>query len=159
MAIDTTDVRTHGDEQILRASAYLSSSEDRQLVFEEIYRGKNSGKTAKEIANNINKLRKNDITSKRVLEVTNALKSKKLIQVQKIGRGELIFVKVDFFALYKIKILHLARDKFALGNFSWQDFSFTCKSTRNSKDKYTASKAKDGSQKSGRETVNDGKDE
>lgn len=38
MVIGTTDVRSHGDEQILKAADFLSGSEVKQLVFEEIYR-------------------------------------------------------------------------------------------------------------------------
>ena len=83
------------------------------------------------------------------MEVAHALKGKKLIQVKKIGKGELTFNKVDFFALYKIKILHLSRDKIAVGKFRAKIYGFPANQP-NSKDKYTTSKAKDSNQTSGR---------
>ncbi len=117
MAIDTTDVRTHGDVQIIKAADFLCVSEDRQLVFKEIYRGKSSGKTAKEIALNLNALKlRSEISAKRVLELAHALSGARLIRTNKT-KGELTFVKEDFFSLYKTKILHLARDKVAREKF------------------------------------------
>ena len=111
MAIDTTDVRTYGDVQIIKAADFLCGSEDKQLVFEEIYRGKSSGKTAKEIALNLNALkRRSEINAKRVLDVTHALNGHGLIKTNK-SKGELTFVKDDFFSLSKTIILHLAKDK------------------------------------------------
>ncbi len=118
MAIDTTDVRTHGDVQIIRAADFLSSSDDKQLVFEEIYRGKSNGKTAKEIAENLISLNKRpDISSKRVLEIAHALSASKLIRPNK-AKGELtIFLKDSFFSLHKTKVLYLARNKNAREKF------------------------------------------
>lgn len=125
MAIDTTDVRTYGDEQVLKVADYLALSEDRQQVFGEIYRGKNNGKTAKEIATNLNALYPNrNITSKRVLEITLAFKGKKFIQVNR-AKGELTFAKVDFFAVYKQKILRLAKDKNARDRFRAEIYGYT----------------------------------
>ena len=142
MAIDTTDVRTHGDEQIIKAADFLCLSEDRQLVFEEIYRGKSSGKTAKEIASNISALKdKFEITSKRVLEVAHALKGKKLIQVNKT-KGELTFNKVDFFSLYKTKIVHLSRDKIAREKFRAKVYGYPSNQVRIQKTNMQRSKPK-----------------
>ncbi len=50
MPIDTSDVRSNADIQILHAAELLSKSEDRQKVFREIYGGGSKGKTAEEIA-------------------------------------------------------------------------------------------------------------
>jgi hypothetical protein len=123
MPLDTTDVRTYGDEQIIRAAEFLALSVDRQLVFEEIYRGKSNGKTAKEIASKINAKRDINVTPKRVLEVTLALASKKLIQVDRTKK-ELVFGKDEFFSLYKIKLLNLASDRVARDKFRAKTYGY-----------------------------------
>ena len=96
MVIDTTDVRTHSDEQIIKAADFLSGSEIKQLVFEEIYRIKNSGKTAKEIALNIKTLKNRSISTKQVLDTTRSLDGHGYIATNK-SKGTLTFVKVTFF--------------------------------------------------------------
>jgi hypothetical protein len=116
MVIDTTDVRSHGDEQILKAADFLTGSEVKQLVFEEIYRSKNSGKTAKEIVLTLSTVKKRSINVKQVLDTARTLDGHGYIETNK-SKGELTFVKVAFFSLNKIKILRLARDNVARKKF------------------------------------------
>ena len=124
MVIGTADVRTYGDMQIIKAADFLSGSEDKQDVFEEIYRNKSSGKTAKEIALNLNTLKPGcKITSKRVLDVTHALKSRDLIEVNR-SKGELTFIKVDLFSSNKNKILQLAKNKAAREKFRSKAYGY-----------------------------------
>lgn len=116
MVINTTDVRSHSDEQIIKAADFLSGSEIKQLVFEEIYRTKNSGKTAKEIALNISTLKNRTLTPKQILDTARALDGHGYIETNK-SKGALTFVKVPFFSLNKTKILHLARNRVAREKF------------------------------------------
>jgi hypothetical protein len=98
MAIDTTDVRTHGKEQIDRAIEVLGDSEDRRKVFEEVYRGKRTAKTTDEIA------RKSGLDIKRVLEVGLYLYNHKMIDRNKVN-GRFVFIKIAYYSLYKEKII------------------------------------------------------
>jgi hypothetical protein len=116
MVIDTTDVRSHGDEQILKAADFLAGSEVKQIVFEEIYRTKNSGKTAKEIARNILLLKNRSINIKQILDTARSLDGHGYVEVNK-SKGQLTFVKVAFFSLNKSKILHLVRNEAARERF------------------------------------------
>jgi predicted transcriptional regulator len=110
MAIDTTDVRSNANVQIMHAVDVIYRSEDRRKVFEEIYRGKSNGKTAEEIASKIN------IDKVRVLQEALVLCKTKIVKKEKI-RGRLTYLKDDFFSQYKEKILRLATDKLTRENF------------------------------------------
>jgi len=109
MTIDSSDVRSHGNEQIMNAVAILQRSEDRRKVFEEIYRGKN-GKTSAEIASKIK------MDKIRVLQETGVLCKSQLIAKQKV-KGKLLFFRVDYFSLHKDRILRLAVSKKAREEF------------------------------------------
>jgi hypothetical protein len=99
MTVDTTDVRTHGKEQIARAIEVLGNSEDRRKVFEEVYRGKSPSKTTDEIS------QKSGINNiKRVLEVGLFLYNHKLIDRKKVN-GKFVFIKIPYYSLYKEKML------------------------------------------------------
>src|SRR5208337_5171568 len=101
MPIDTTDIRSNSDRQILHAADLLSKSEDRRKVFSEIYRGKTTGKTAEEIASEIG------MDSGRVLQIALILFQGKIVNRQKIS-GRWTYSKDDFINLNKNKILRLA---------------------------------------------------
>ena len=98
MAIDTTDVRSHGDAQILHAIEVIGRSEDRRQVFQEIYRGKSNGKTAEQIDSKIK------IGVVRVLQEALILYKAKIIREKKIN-GRLTYIKDEFFSLHKERIL------------------------------------------------------
>ena len=100
MTVDSTDVRSHADSQIKHAVKVIGRSEDRRKVFEEIYRGKSSGKTAKEIASKIG------LEEMRVLQEALVLSKAKIIQKQTVN-GRLIYIKDDFYSLQKGKILQI----------------------------------------------------
>jgi hypothetical protein len=111
MAVDTTDVRSNAQKQIAHAVEVLGRSKDRRNVFEEIYRGKSRTKTVDEIAKRIG------IGRKRVLEEGLVLYKNKIIDRTKID-GRLAFVKDDFYAQHKARILHFVTNKRAKERFS-----------------------------------------
>lgn len=98
MAIDTTDVRSNADKQIKHAVDTIGRSEIRRKVFEEIYRGKSSGKTAEQIATAIG------INVVRVLQEALILSSAQIIRKKK-ANGRLVYLKDEFFSLHKKRIL------------------------------------------------------
>jgi hypothetical protein len=110
VVIDTTDVRSNADKQINHAVKTIGRSEDRLRVFQEIYRGKSSGKTAAQIAEKIG------IEEMRVLQEALILSKAKIIGKEKVN-GRLLYTKDEFISLHKEKIIRLvgngvARDKF-----------------------------------------------
>jgi hypothetical protein len=98
MTINTTDVRSNAEVQIKHAIDTIGHSEDRRRVFEEIYRGKSTGKTAEQIAIAIG------IPAIRVLQEALVLSKAKLIGKKKVNK-RLVYFKDDFFSLNKRKIL------------------------------------------------------
>lgn len=110
MVIDTTDVRSNADKQIKHAVETIGRSEDRRKVFQEIYRGKSSGKTAEQIAS------KTGIEEIRVLQEALVLSKAKIIGKQKVN-GRLLYTKDDFISLHKEKILRLVANEFARKKF------------------------------------------
>jgi len=110
VVINTTDVRSNADAQIMHAVNVIYRSEDRREVFKEIYRGKSSGKTAEEIASKIG------IESIRVLQEALILYKAKIIGKRKI-KGRLTYLKDDFFSLHKERILYLVTHELARQKF------------------------------------------
>jgi len=110
VVINTTDVRSNADAQIMHAVNVICRSEDRREVFKEIYRGKSSGKAAEEIASRIG------IEPIRVLQEALILYKAKIIGKQKI-KGRLTYLKDDFFSLHKERILYLVTHELARQKF------------------------------------------
>ena len=104
MPINTTDVRSNSEAQILHAADLLSKSEDRRKVFKEIYRGNSKGKTAEDIATEIK------IDTVRVLQEALVLYKAGIIEKEKIN-GRLTYLKDDFYSLNRDKILRLATNE------------------------------------------------
>lgn len=104
MPIDTSDVRSNADIQILHAAELLSKSEDRQKVFKEIYSGGSRGKTAEEIASKI------PVDYIRVLQEALVLYKAKVVDKIR-ANGRLIYLKDDFYSLNRDKILRLSQNE------------------------------------------------
>jgi predicted transcriptional regulator len=109
LTIDSSDVRSHGNEQIINAVEILRTSEDRRKVFKEIYRGRN-GKTSDEIASKIH------MDKIRVLQEARKLDKSQLIAKKRV-KGKLLFLRVDYFSLNRDKILRQAVSKSAREKF------------------------------------------
>jgi len=110
MTIETTDIRSSPNEQIVHAAKVIGRSKDRRKVFEEIHRGKKRVKTVEEIA------LKTGLDRIRVLQEARVLYSNRIVGRQKID-SELAYVKDDFFSQNKKTILRLAGNKRALEGF------------------------------------------
>ncbi|MCW3995012.1 MAG: CHAT domain-containing protein [Candidatus Bathyarchaeota archaeon] len=110
MPLDTTDVRSNSDRQILHAAEPLSKSVTRRKVFTEIYRGKTKGRTAEEIA------LQTGLDSVRVLQEALVLFQGNIVNRTKTN-GLLVYSKDDFINLNKDKILRLAVNDAARARF------------------------------------------
>ena len=110
MTIETTDVRSSPNEQIVHAARVIGRSEARRRVFEEIHRGKKRVKTVDEIVS------KTGLDRIRVLQEARRLYNNRIIKQRKIN-GKLAYEKDDFYSQNKKKILRLAGDKRALENY------------------------------------------
>ncbi len=110
MPLDTTDIRSNSDKQILHAAELLSKSEIRRKVFSEIYRGKSKGRTAEEIAS------ETSMDSVRVLQEALDMFRGRIVNRTKIN-GRLVYSKDDYISLNKEKILRLAVNDSARAKF------------------------------------------
>src|SRR5687767_3979085 len=97
LPVAVTDIRTGRDDTIGHAAKSIGRSADRKAVFEAIYFGKKSIKTATEIANALG------ISEKRVLE-----KGKELVRARLVGQtkidGRVAYVKDDSIHAHKRQI-------------------------------------------------------
>jgi hypothetical protein len=108
MPIDTTEVNTNN--RIADAIKTIGRSEDRRKVFEEIYRGRSNGKSAKEISLNIG------IKEKRVLEEALPLSRANIVGKQKVN-GRFVYTKNEFFSLHRATMLRLIDNEVARKKF------------------------------------------
>jgi len=110
MTIETTDIRSSPNEQIVHAAKVLGRSEARRKVFEEIHRGKKRAKTVDEIAS------KTGLDRIRVLQEARVLYNNRIVKRTKIN-SKLAYVKDDFYSQNKKTILRLAGNKRAMEKY------------------------------------------
>jgi hypothetical protein len=110
MTIETSDIRSNANEQIVHAAQVLGRSKDRIKVFNEIHRGKKRVKTVDEI------VKKTGLSRIRVLQEARFLYNNRIIKRKKVN-GELAYEKDDFYAQNKKLILKLAGNRNALAKY------------------------------------------
>jgi len=110
MTLETTDIRSSPNEQIVHAAKVIGRSDARRKVFKEIHRGKKRIKTVDEIA------KKTGLERIKVLKAARYLYNNRIVKQLKIN-GKLAYEKDDFYAQNKKKILRLAGNKKAMENF------------------------------------------
>ena len=110
MTIETTDIRSSPNEQIVHAARVLGRSEDRRKVFKEIHRGKKRVKTVDEIVS------KTGLNRIRVLQEARKLYNNRIIKQRKVN-GKLAYERDDFYFQNKKTILRLAGNKRALDKY------------------------------------------
>lgn len=110
MTIETTDVRSSPNVQIVHAARVLGRSEARHKVFEEIHRGKKRIKTVTEIVS------RTGLSRMRVLQEARRLYNNRIVKQRRVN-GELAYERGDFYSQNKKKILRLASNKRALENY------------------------------------------
>jgi len=103
MTIETSDVRSNPNDQILFAAEKIGNSRLRKEVFKEIHRGKRKIKTVSEI------VEKTRLERIQVLKAGNYLYNNRIIKKTKIN-GELAYERDDFYFQNKKKILKLSED-------------------------------------------------
>lgn len=104
MAIETSDVRSNPDEQIIHAAEKIGASEIKQKIFKEVHYGKRKIKKISEI------VEKTGLSRMQVLQGANFLHNNRIIKKTKLD-GELAYERDDFFFQNKNKILALASSK------------------------------------------------
>ena len=112
--INTSDIRSNPNDQIVHAAEVIGRSVDRRKVFDAIHTGKKRIKTVQEIAN------ETGLKRKRVLEEAKKLESNQIIeQVKIINNGIKVtgYIKNPFYGTNKKKILNLAGNKKKLKEF------------------------------------------
>jgi hypothetical protein len=110
LTIETSDVRSCSNEQIVHAAQVIGMSHFRRVVFKEIHRGKKRIKTVDEIVSKTGLKRIN------VLKAANYLSNNRIITKTKIN-GKLAYERDDFYFQNKRKILRLAGNKKALERY------------------------------------------
>ncbi|MBI4258804.1 MAG: hypothetical protein HY619_07600 [Thaumarchaeota archaeon] len=110
MPIAVSDSRSSPADQIAHAVKILGRAEQRTVVFEAIYRGKQRIKTVAEIH------RATGLSRKRVLEEARKL-VKNLLVSQTKKDGDTSYEKDSFYDAQKAKILSLAKDPKKLARF------------------------------------------
>lgn len=110
MTIETTDVRSSPNEQIVHAARVIGRSEARRKVFEEIHRGKKRVKTVDEIVS------KTGLPRIRVLQEARFLYNNRIVKRKKVN-GKLAYEKDDFYSQNKKTILRLAGNKRAMEKY------------------------------------------
>ncbi|RLI40317.1 hypothetical protein DRO69_13070 [Candidatus Bathyarchaeota archaeon] len=110
MIIETTDIRSSPNEQIVHAAKVIGRSKDRRKVFEAIYRGKKRVKTVDEI------VEMTDLKRIRVLQEALILCNNRIVEKVKIN-GKLAYRKDAFYSQHKKTILRLAGNKSALNQY------------------------------------------
>jgi hypothetical protein len=111
MTIETTDVRSSPNEQIMHAAQVIGRSKIRRKVFEEICRGKRKARSVDEIALSTN------LDRKLVFNETRVLFNDRIISRQKVKGKPIAYLKDDFYSQHKQKILKFAEDKHARESF------------------------------------------
>lgn len=104
MTIETSDVRSNPNEQIIHAAEKIGTSEIKQKIFKEVHRGKTRIKTVSQIVS------KTGLTRKQVLNAAIFLHNNRIIKKTK-KNGELAYERDDFFFQNKLTILKLASNK------------------------------------------------
>lgn len=110
MTVETTDIRSSPNEQIVHAARVLGRSEARHKVFKEIHRGKRRVKTVTEIVS------RTGLSRMRVLQEARKLYNNRIVKQRKVN-GELAYERDDFYFQNKKKILRLASNKRALEKY------------------------------------------
>lgn len=110
MTIETSDIRSNPNEQIIHAAVIVGNSLIRQKVFEEIHRGRKRIKTVSEImvTTGLNRIQ--------VLQASNYLYNNRIIK-KCTKNGEMAYERDDFFFQNKNKIIKLAIDKTARNKY------------------------------------------
>ncbi|MHA1227867.1 MAG: hypothetical protein ACTSPV_14060 [Candidatus Hodarchaeales archaeon] len=103
MPIETSDIRSNPNEQILFAAERIGSSKIKNEVFKEIHRGKKKIKTVSDI------VKKTGLKRIQVLKAGNYLYNNRIIKKTKVD-GELAYERDDFYFQNKKQILRLAND-------------------------------------------------
>jgi len=107
MVIETSDVRSSPNEQIVHCARVLGRSIARKKVFEEIHRGKKPVKTVDEIAE------RTGLKRIRVLQEAGVLVNNKIVKKTKVNK-KTAYEKDAFYSQNKTRILRLAGNKKAL---------------------------------------------
>jgi len=107
MTIDTSDIRSNLNDQIVNCAKVINRSIDRRKVFEEIHRGKRKIKSVDEI------VERTGLDRIRVLQEANYLANHNIIKKRKINK-KLHYEKDPFFSQHKKKILSLAGNEKAI---------------------------------------------
>jgi len=110
MTVETSDIRSNPNEQIIHAAEIIGNSLIRQKVFEEIHRGKIRIKTVSEI------MEKTGLNRTQVLQAGIYLYNNRIIEKSN-KNGEMAYERDDFFFQNKNKILKLAKDKKARNKY------------------------------------------
>lgn len=115
MAHQVSDTASNRRDQIANFAELLRNAPTKQRVFEAVYHGKKRVKTAEELA-----VAAAIPTTKRLTEVAKGLVNEKLFEQgrgQINGRKHTVYMKIDFVATNKAKILQLARNKTKLDGY------------------------------------------
>jgi len=104
MVMETTDIRSNPNEQIVHCAKVIGRSKVRREVFKEIHRGKKSIKTVDDI------VEKTGLDRIRVLQEARVLVNNRIVKKTKVDK-KTAYIKDPFLAQNKNKILRIAGNK------------------------------------------------
>lgn len=104
--IDVSDVRSHGERQLINAIKSIGRSKQRFIIFKAIYQGKKKRKTVEELCSVLPEL---DISKRkiRVLQLGGELAGDGIVnQIKDKKSGKTAYEKIRFFSKNKKKIIN-----------------------------------------------------